>query len=75
MARILGLRHLAQALLLDLGGTRGRLLLGATVDATHALSMVGLAVLGSERHRHPAALDAALAVCMTFNNLRRAQNA
>jgi hypothetical protein len=72
---ILGLRHLAQTLLLELGATRGQLLLGATVEATHVLSMAGLGVLGIGSNRRPAVLDATLAAGMTLNGLRRARNA
>ena len=71
VARILGLRHLVQALVLERNGTRGRLLAGTAIDAVHALSMVGLAVL-SRDHRWSAALDAALATALAANGLREA---
>ncbi len=45
VARILGFRHLTQALLLERNGTRKWLLAGTAIDAAHALSMVGLAAL------------------------------
>lgn len=74
VSRVLGLRHLAQALVLDLAGTRDRLLTGAGIDATHALSMAGIAAL-NRKYRRFAALDAALATGLTINGLRRARNA
>ncbi len=74
VARVLGLRHLAQALIIDRAGTRNWLLLGAAIDATHALSMVGLAVVSRERRRL-AALDAALAGGLAANGIWEARNA
>ena len=72
--RILGFRHLTQALTIERAGTRGWLLAGAAIDATHALSMVGLATL-SERYRRLAALDAVLAGGWAINGLREAHGA
>lgn len=72
--RILGVRHLVQALAVERAGTRGWLLVSASIDATHALSMVGLATL-SRRHRRPAALDAVVATGWTISGLREARNA
>ena len=74
VGRILGFRHLAQALVIDRAGTRNRLLAGAAIDAAHALSMTGLAAL-DKNHRRLAALDAALAGGLTINGLRGARNA
>lgn len=74
VARILGLRHLAQALAIDRAGTRDRLLVGAAIDAAHALSMFGLAAL-NEGYRRPAALDAVLATGLAANGLREARDA
>jgi hypothetical protein len=74
VGRVLGLRHLAQALVIDLAGTRGWLLRGVAIDATHALSMVGIAAL-NRSYRRSAAFDAALATGLTINGLRRARNA
>ena len=74
VARILGLRHLTQALLLERNGTRNRLMAGATIDAAHALSMVGLAALNRD-HRWSAALDAVLATGLAVSGLREAGNA
>lgn len=72
--RILGFRHLVQALTVERAGTRGWLLVGAAVDATHALSMAGLAALDRD-HRRPAAIDATLATGLAVNGLRKARNA
>jgi hypothetical protein len=74
VGRVLGARHLVQALVLERAGTRGSFLVGAAIDAVHALSMVGLAAL-SRNYRRPAALDAALATGLAINGLREAQNA
>ncbi len=73
VARILGLRHLVQALLLERNKTRNRLLAGTAIDAAHALSMVGFAVV-HEDYRRPAALDAVLATGLAINGLREADN-
>ena len=73
VGRVLGARHLVQALITGRVGTRGWLLAGAAVDATHALSMVGLAALNAD-HRLPAALDAVLATGLSLNGLREARN-
>lgn len=61
VARILGARHVAQALTLERAGSRSRVLLGAGVDLLHTLSMIGVAAL-SKDHRRAASLDAALAL-------------
>ncbi len=74
MWRVLGFRHLAQALILDRAGTRSRLLTGAATDATHALSMLGLAALNEDR-RWPAVLDAALATGLAVNGVWEARDA
>jgi hypothetical protein len=60
VGRVLGLRHLAQALTIERGGTRNWILAGASIDAAHALSMVGVATIGGKYGRL-AALDAAIA--------------
>lgn len=44
-ARVLGARHLLQAAVTSRGNNRGRVLAGAAVDATHAVTMVTLAAL------------------------------
>lgn len=74
VGRILGARHLVQALAIDRKQTSGRLLIGAAIDAVHALSMVGLA-FASERHRRAVTLDAALAGSLAANGLRGGRNA
>ncbi len=74
VARILGLRHLAQALILGRTGARNRLLVGVAIDTAHALSMIGLAVLKRD-YRRSAALDAVLATGLAANGLREAHDA
>jgi hypothetical protein len=74
VGRILGARHLLQALTIERKKTRGWLLVGASVDAAHALSMLGFAALSRE-HRRAAALDSALAGGLALNGLKEAQNA
>jgi hypothetical protein len=60
VARVLGARHLAQALLAGSRPTRAVLALGAEVDAAHAASMVLLGV-ADERRRTTAWINAAVA--------------
>ena len=48
-ARVLGARQIAQALALSRRGGRGWLAAGAAVDATHAATMVVLAVVDPQR--------------------------
>lgn len=74
VGRVLGLRHLAQALVMDRAGNRDRLLVGAAIDAAHALSMLGLAASNRE-HRRVAALDAVLATGLAISGLREARDA
>jgi len=50
-ARILGVRHLAQAAIVSPQPTRGWILAGAVVDAIHASTMVALALLLPDRRR------------------------
>lgn len=71
VARVLGCRHVAQALTLDRTGSGRWRLLGAGIDLLHALNMVGVAVLSHE-HRRAAMIDAVLAFGMTVCGLRRA---
>lgn len=74
VGRILGLRHLVQALTLERADTRGRLLpVSAAIDGAHALSMLGVVALDRD-HRRQAGLDAALAAILTLNELREARN-
>jgi hypothetical protein len=58
--RILGARHLVQALLTARAGRTAHRV-GGTVDAVHAATMVVLAAL-DDRHRRSASVNAALAV-------------
>lgn len=58
--RLLGLRHLAEALALLLRPTPGTATVGLVVDATHVLSCVGFAA-ASPAHRRPALRDGAVA--------------
>lgn len=57
VARVLGARHLAQACLSGPAPTAAVLALEAEVDAVHAVSMIGVAVLS--RRWRPAALASA----------------
>ncbi len=62
VCRLLGARHLLQALTVERACTRGWLLVGVVLDSTHALTMVIVAAL-SPNHRRVATLNAAVAVC------------
>lgn len=55
VARLLGLRNLAEGALVARHRSRRRLLAGAAVDATHALSMIALAAVRPEQRRLAAA--------------------
>ena len=59
ITRILGARHLGQAAVELSRPTRPILLVGALVDAIHALSCLGLIALGGTRWRRSGALNAA----------------
>lgn len=50
-ARALGARHLLQAVIVDRHASKRRLRAGAVVDASHAATMVTLAVLRPQRRR------------------------
>ncbi|HTW20095.1 MAG TPA: hypothetical protein VME70_07795 [Mycobacteriales bacterium] len=54
-------RHAVQGLATLLRPTRNTLRIGAAIDATHAVSMVGVAVLRSGETRRLAAADAGIA--------------
>lgn len=59
--RVLGARHLMQALIVEVAPTSAALHLGAgVVDSLHSVSMVALAI-ADRRRRRAAALDAVLA--------------
>ena len=60
VVRVLGARHVAQAVLTGRAPTRAVLWLGAEVDAAHAASMLGVAVC-SRRYRRAALGDAVVA--------------
>ncbi|MFQ4149254.1 hypothetical protein AAGW05_11220 [Arthrobacter sp. LAPM80] len=61
VVRILGARHLLQALVIGAAPASWALHLGSgVVDSLHSASMVGLAV-ADRRHRRAAALDAVVA--------------
>ncbi len=60
VVRILGTRHLAQALISGSRPTRAVLALGAEVDASHAASMTVLALVDARRRR-PALASALVA--------------
>jgi hypothetical protein len=64
VARVLGVRHLTQALLLRVRPGRNADRVSASVDALHAASMVVLAA-GSPSYRRPAATSACVALAFT----------
>jgi hypothetical protein len=72
VGRILGLRHMIQALTVERRGTRGWLVVGALLDIIHALSMVAVAAL-SEDHRRLAALDVVVASSWALYSIRAIQ--
>ena len=74
VAAILGVRHLAQALLTSDQPTRAVLVLGAEADTAHALSMAALGLF-SGRWRRAALLDALLAASLATAGLACARNA
>lgn len=69
VARILGARHLAQAVVTGLTPSRPALALGSAVDALHATTAVGLAVVDRDRAR-AGLLDAGLATAWALAGLR-----
>ncbi len=72
VCRLLGARHLVQALTIERAGTRGWLLLGVVLDSAHALTMVVVAVL-STKYRRLAGYNAAVASGWILNGLRTAK--
>lgn len=72
VARVLGVRHLAQGvgevLLARRGGAGRARHLGAVVDALHAASAVGLAV-ADHRWRRAALIDASVAIAFAGGGL------
>ncbi|MEP7022504.1 MAG: hypothetical protein ABJB47_01565 [Actinomycetota bacterium] len=73
-ARILGARHLTQALTTSGQPDRAVLTLGAEADATHAASMAALAIM-SRRWRRAALTDALIATTLTAAGLAVARAA
>ncbi|WP_369046051.1 hypothetical protein [Sinomonas sp. P10A9] len=68
VVRILGARHLAQALVTARAGA-GMHRLGGAVDAVHALTMAAVAALDPKRRR-AAAVNAALALVFAAGEFR-----
>lgn len=62
-ARFLGVRHLTEAAVLAGRPSHGVLLVGAVVDAIHAASMLGVALL-VPTHRRPALASAGSATAL-----------
>lgn len=74
VARILGARHLAQALATSGRPTGAVLALGAEVDAAHAASMLALGLI-SRRWRRAALRDALLAASLAAAGVAAARRA
>lgn len=68
-ARVLGVRQLAEAVLLGERPRAGWRLAGACVDALHALTMAAVAALDPGRRR-PAAANAAVAGLLAIEGAR-----
>lgn len=71
-ARVLGVRDLVQAAVIARRPTRGRILAGAAVDATHATTMVALALIRPDR-RKLALTNVTTASAFAVAGLRRAR--
>lgn len=69
VVRVLGARHLLQALTVERSERHGWLLVGIALDIAHALSMVAVAVLDAN-HRRLAVLDVVVACGWVLNGLR-----
>lgn len=72
VARILGARHVAQAVVSGRAGGYPALALGAVLDLLHASSMVALGVL-DRRRRRTATLDALIAASFAVAGLLAAR--
>lgn len=72
-ARVLGARELAQAAIIARRPTRGWVLAGTAVDATHATTMVGLALLNPDR-RKLALSNVVTASAFAVTGLHRARS-
>ncbi len=70
-ARVLGVRELAQAVVVGQRPRRGWILAGATVDATHAATMLAVALLLPDR-RKLALANAATASAFAAAGVHRA---
>lgn len=72
--RILGARHLAQAAvsISRRGSSRRWVAAGVAVDATHALTMLALALLAADRRR-PALTNVATATAFALAGVREAR--
>lgn len=73
IVRLLGVRQLAQVLLGMWWPTPGVARIGAGVDAAHACSMVGLALL-DRKHRRLASIDACLAGTLAIAAFTQSRN-
>ncbi len=71
-ARVLGTRDLAQAAILSRRPTRGWILVGAAIDATHASTMLALALLMPDRRRL-ALVNAATATAFVAAGVHQAR--
>jgi hypothetical protein len=69
--RVLGARHVVQALLAGRDPGRGAAAVGAAVDGAHALSAVALAIL-DPRRRRVAAADGGVATAWAVTGVWRA---
>ncbi|WP_049902086.1 hypothetical protein [Halococcus agarilyticus] len=68
VGRLLGARHLGQALTAGRSGSRAWLLVGTLADIAHGLTMVAVALVSSD-HRRLAALDALVASAWALTGL------
>jgi len=71
-ARVLGARDLAQATIVGWRPTRGWILAGAAIDATHASTMLALALLMPD-HRRLALTNAATASAFVAAGVHQAR--
>jgi hypothetical protein len=72
VVRVLGARHVVQAVIVGTWPTGPCRRVGAAVDALHSITDVAFARLDARRRR-AAALDAAIAVALGAANMRLAQ--
>jgi hypothetical protein len=70
VARVLGARHVTQAVLLTVRPSRSAEQVGAAVDVLHAVTMLLLAGV-SPRCRRPAATSACVALALTAGTVAR----